>query len=82
MTINPTGGHSQLIRGPKKPGRSAWQVRLVMVVTFDASNVQLVASSGQFGCRTWSVSLAKLGRLLAFSTSQMILVLLPRTHTW
>jgi len=31
-----------------------------VVVTFDACNVQLVGNSGLFGCRPWSVLLAKL----------------------
>lgn len=31
-----------------------------MAVTLDACDVQLVGNNGQFGCRPWSVSLAKL----------------------
>jgi len=31
-----------------------------MVVRLDAGNGQLVGDGGQFGCRPWSVSLAKL----------------------
>jgi len=33
---------------------------LAMVVRLDAGNGQLVGDGGQFGCRPWSVSLAKL----------------------
>ena len=33
---------------------------LAMVVRLDAGNGQLVGDGGQFGCRQWSVSLAKL----------------------